>query len=98
MPYITQDRRDPLDEPLAQIILAIQDSTAKAGMLNYAITTLLQSVVDPEAPRYVDINTAVGVLECAKLELYRRLAAGYEDKKAAENGDVDTYVVVQSKD
>lgn len=98
MPYITQDRRDPIDEPLAQIILAIQDSTAKAGTLNYAITTLLQAVVDPEAPRYVDINTAVGVLECAKLELYRRLAAGYEDKKAAENGDVDTYVVIQNKD
>jgi len=30
----------------------------------------------------------VGVLECAKMELYRRVAAPYEDKKKEENGDV----------
>ena len=30
----------------------------------------------------------VGVLECAKLELYRRLAAPYEDLKIEDNGDV----------
>ena len=27
-------------------------------------------------------------LECAKLELYRRLAAPYEDEKRKETGDV----------
>jgi len=31
---------------------------------------------------------AIGALECAKLELYRRVAAPYEDTKIAENGDV----------
>jgi hypothetical protein len=32
------------------------------------------------------------VLECAKLELYRRIVAAYEDEKIAdpENGDVYT--------
>ena len=30
----------------------------------------------------------VGVLECAKLELYRRMAAPYEDEKIEDNGDV----------
>ena len=36
------------------------------------------------------ITTAevLGVLECVKLELYRRVAAPYEDKKCQENGDV----------
>jgi len=29
-----------------------------------------------------------GVLRCVELELYRRLAAPYEDLKCAENGDV----------
>jgi len=29
-----------------------------------------------------------GVLENVKQEMYRRLAAPYEDKKAEENGDV----------
>jgi len=36
------------------------------------------------------INAIIGALECAKLELYRRVAAPYEDDKIAENGDVYT--------
>ena len=32
----------------------------------------------------------MGALECAKLELYRRVAAPYEDVKIMENGDVYT--------
>jgi hypothetical protein len=38
--------------------------------------------------RYAHLNEAVGVLECAKLELYRRIAAPYEDDKRSETGDV----------
>jgi hypothetical protein len=30
----------------------------------------------------------IGALECAKLELYRRLASPYEDLKIADNGDI----------
>ena len=37
---------------------------------------------------YARINELIGVLECAKLELYRRIAVPYEDTKIAENGDV----------
>ena len=35
-----------------------------------------------------ELNAAIGVLECAKLELYRRVVAMYEDGKIKENGDV----------
>ena len=42
----------------------------------------------PMYSNYADINSAIGVLECAKLELYRRQAAPYEDKKIEENGEV----------
>ena len=38
--------------------------------------------------KYSEINSVIGVLECAKMELYRRIAAPYEDKKCEENGDV----------
>jgi hypothetical protein len=38
--------------------------------------------------RYAHLNEAIGVLECAKLELYRRVAAPYEDEKITESGDV----------
>lgn len=33
-------------------------------------------------------NEAMGVLECVKQELYRRLIAPHEDEKRKENGDV----------
>lgn len=36
----------------------------------------------------------VGVLECAKLEAYRRIASPHEDKKIDENGDVMEIVPV----
>jgi len=38
--------------------------------------------------KYSNLNELIGVLECAKLELYRRVAAPYEDEKALINGDV----------
>jgi len=34
------------------------------------------------------MNDAIGALEGAKLELYRRVISKYEDKKIMENGDV----------
>lgn len=57
-----------------------------AGELNYAITKLVSEFIGQVS--YAKINAAIGALECAKLELYRRLAAPYEDDKIAENGDV----------
>jgi hypothetical protein len=74
MPYIPTNRRGaaPVD----------------AGELNYAITKLIDTYLQQRGVRYEHINTLIGVLECAKLELYRRIAGPYEDKKCQENGDV----------
>lgn len=60
---------------------------AAGGNLNYLITKLCLQRLGTQ-PRYVDFNEVIGVLECAKQELYRRMVAPYEDKKAKENGDV----------
>ena len=43
------------------------------------------------AAQAAKINEAVGALECAKLEFYRRLAGPCEDRKVAENGDLTEY-------
>lgn len=81
MPYIKQERRD-----------AISAGDAKpqnAGELNFAITVLVDNYLqDKGGIRYTYLNEVVGVMECAKLELYRRIAAPYEDKKITEAGDV----------
>jgi hypothetical protein len=38
----------------------------------------------------------IGVLECAKLELYRRVAAPYEDAKCEDNGDVYDSITIDT--
>ncbi len=55
------------------------------GELNYLITRLIDTFIGPDIS-YSAINDVVGVLECAKLEAYRKIAANYEDQKEAENG------------
>ncbi len=81
MPYIVQERRQPV----------IQDGPITAGELNFIISDVIDNyILDNEGVSYNRINEVIGVLECAKLELYRRIAAPYEDKKKEENGDVYT--------
>ena len=59
-----------------------------AGDLNFLFTHHINVFLKWRGLSYSNINEAVGALECAKLELYRRVAAPYEDTKIAENGDV----------
>lgn len=59
------------------------------GELNYAITRIVDEYLTQKGNlRYSHLNEVVGALECAKLELYRRVAAPYEDQKITEAGDV----------
>lgn len=83
MPYITKDRRvdvvhDPYNEP------------KNAGELNFLMTSLAHAYIDRVHRRlsYTAINEVIGVLESAKLELYRQLAAPYEDHKKIDHGSV----------
>lgn len=62
--------------------------TGSPGELNYCITRLLVMYMKNNGESYKTINDCVGALECAKLELYRRVAAPYEDLKIQDNGDV----------
>ncbi len=84
MPYLPPGNRQVLDEGLPPLT---------AGELNYCITKLIDAYL-ARAVNYSRINEVVGVLECAKLELYRRLAAPYEDIKIRRNGDVFSRQVV----
>ena len=82
MPYIEQEDRAFLCREMFNL-LKLHELTA--GDLNYCITKLLLS---QEPKRYEDYNRLIGVLECVKLEFYRRAVALYENKKIKENGDV----------
>jgi len=78
MPYISVEDRSSLKSREPQTV----------GELNYTITNLLISYIQRNKLNYETINALVGVLECAKLEMYRRLAVPYENEKIIQNGDV----------
>jgi hypothetical protein len=87
MPYIRQKDRDHIDAKLEKLVVVTP------GELNYAVTRLVLNYLKTQEQcagklGYQDINDALGALEGAKLEFYRRYAARYEDCKKAENGDV----------
>ena len=90
MPYIAQDKRLMLEHALATLAASIivEEPKNQAGVLNYCITALLNEVLKTNGMSYQNINELIGVLECAKLELYRRVARPYEDEKIHSNGDV----------
>ena len=79
MPYIKKEDRIKLNK---------SNISNNSGELNFQITMLINSYLKRKGVSYTNLNEAIGVLECAKLEIYRRLAAKYEDRKISENGDV----------
>lgn len=80
MPYIEHKDRAAL--------LTGEVQPDSPGELNYCISVLVHEYLKSKSVNYTRINEVIGILECAKLELYRQLAAPYEDKKKAENGPV----------
>ena len=83
MPYIKKHDREN-----GQKLRSIGEGCKSAGELNFSITSLVHGFINNGGVNYSTINEAVGALECAKLELYRRVAVPYEDGKISENGDV----------
>lgn len=79
MPYVKQTQRQFLAEGCSPLT---------SGELNYLITETVWLFMRERGITYDTINTCIGALECAKLELYRRIAAPYETDKQRDNGDV----------
>lgn len=79
MPYIKDD---------ARLAIAETGVLQTPGELNYVFTSIAWNYILDNGLNYQNINDIMGALEGAKFELYRRIAAPYEDKKIIENGDV----------
>lgn len=75
MPYIRRSSRD-ITEPMTP------------GGLNFMITKLCHEYIQRHGLEYTTLNEVIGVLECAKQELYRMVAAPYENMKQTENGAI----------
>lgn len=79
MPYLNTKIKKRLERTM---------SPWTAGELNFCFITLCQRYLAITDKRYEHFNTVLGALEAAKMEIYRRVIAAYEDKKIKENGDV----------
>ena len=94
MPYIKKELRKEVDTEINSLVSGLKNliednSSIRAGVLNYTITKLIDGLYGPlEKAGYKDYNEAIGMLECCKLEFYRKAAAPYEDLKLRENGAV----------
>ena len=87
LPYVKPENRAKYEKALDELIGILKSLPVEEvdGELNYVVTKILKQIYPL---RYFHINKAIGVLECVKLEFYRRVAAPYEDKKMKECGDV----------
>lgn len=78
MPYIKLTKRSYVADHGAE----------DAGELNYLLTENCLDYLLVKNKSYQTFNDIIGALECAKLEMYRRMVVPYEDQKIEENGDV----------
>lgn len=91
MPYIKRSKREEItnNTDITPELYIQSNRIDTAGDLNYAFTILAQDYLKRKNLTYQHINDIIGALEGAKLEMYRRIASPYEDKKIEDNGDVD---------
>ncbi len=85
MPYIHQKDRERIKPHIDKFWGECRLGTE--GEMNYVITQLLE-LYRRGGYAYSKFNELIGLLECIKLEYYRRMVASYEDTKMKENGDV----------
>ena len=82
MPYIPENERQAITNGL---------TPENAGQLNYRIHLVIAEYLYSKGENYLTCNDIMGALEGVKQEFYRRRVAAYEDKKIAENGDIQFY-------
>lgn len=86
MPYIKQEDRKRFEEALK---LLAHEAPKTPGELNYIFSMIASIYITAHGEkRYQYFNDILGALEGAKLEIYRRLVAPYEDSAIKKNGDL----------
>ena len=94
MPYIPKEDRERFDKLIDQLIekLVNSNNNELSGELNYIISQICWQLSGHNnihgERRYSRMNAIMGSLECAKMELYRRIVSTYEDGKIERNGDL----------
>jgi hypothetical protein len=82
MPYINRKDRPKIDKVVEQL------PELNDGEFNYTVTSIAHRFIKAHKCRYMTLARVIGGLICVVLELYRRIAAPYEDEKIEQNGCV----------
>lgn len=89
MPYIKVEDRIELEADLRNLFSSMSKvPDLNAGTLNYLFTRIAHEYLKVKGKRYQYLNDVSGALQNADKELYRRVAAEYEDECIKRNGDV----------
>jgi len=91
VPYIAPEKRQKFE-------IEMSEFPSTPGELNYVITEIILGyiVVNKRGDiSYTTMNEIIGVLECIKQELYRRVLAPYENEKIVLNGDLESFAYLK---
>jgi len=91
MPYIYEYKRSDILCQLGEDLVTLLD---RPGNLNYLICYLANRLLE-RGMNYERLSRVLAEIECAKLEIYRRVAGPYEDYKAEQNGEVFTVAPIK---
>lgn len=88
MPYIDKKVRKEVDSEIRKIVSKLHKHPEEKwdGILNYVFFKMLLESFGKV--RYLDYERMIGILECCKLELYRKRVGPFEDTKIKEHGDI----------
>lgn len=86
MPYIKKEKRGVILKTLDHAVLVHLND----GELNFTITHICHKWIMAHGLKYFTLVRVMGCLICVMFELYRRVAAPYEDKKRMKNGPVSS--------
>ena len=105
MPYIEKTDRKRYAKHIRALTEEIRDWSlhnfdAPTGQMNYIIHMMIKTWIDQFDRSYANYNEMIGMLECAKLELYRAQVGPYEDKakKKALAEQSATLLTLRSED
>lgn len=85
MPYIPSLDRMTFESTIDT--LAKKLTPERPGDMNYVISSIVTRVLKRDLT-YSNANAIIGVLECVKQELYRKVISDYENLKEKENGSI----------
>lgn len=92
MSHIAQDKRNVLEASITSLINNLRelecdyDDNDMEANISYAIGRVLKAVYPGD--RYSELNAALGVLEHAKFEFYRRAGVPLNTQQEFDNGSL----------